>query len=207
MPNFAFPPAQTLLPDHVSSAQVHFNRIWMCCERAKIVTAKLIAWVQSSIGLGFYCVCIIPGGTGHVSWCELIVAKEKLQLSWMHNTEPLNKPSFNHHQSNVPSWSCAATFLCCLCCHHGFIFLPPGHLMWASAFFSLCTRNTGSRLAWDSRWKGHTWRKNKSHKIEASCTTSHRTRKYSDNAATGKVQTFTGNCPSFSNSLTSQFAN
>lgn len=202
----ASPTLQTLLPGHAPSAQVPFNRIWMCCERARIATTKLIARVHCSIGPGFCCVCIISGSTGHVSWCELIVTKEKLYSSWMHNAEPLNKPNFTHHQSNAPSWSCAAMFLDRPCCHHGFTFLPPGHLMSVAGFFSSCTRNTGSRLAWDSRWKGHIWRKNKSHKIEASCATSHRTRRYLDNAATGKVQTFIENS-SFSSSLTSQFAN
>lgn len=101
--DIARPPLQTLLPGHAPSAQVHFNRVWMCCERARIATTKLVTRVHSSIGPGFYCVCIISGGTGHVSWCELIVAKEKLHSSCMHNSEPLDKPSFNHHQSNAPS--------------------------------------------------------------------------------------------------------
>jgi len=63
----ARPPLQTLLPGHAPSAQVHFNRICVCCERARIATTKRIAQVYSSVGLGFYCVCIISGGTGHVS--------------------------------------------------------------------------------------------------------------------------------------------
>ena len=75
-------PLQTLLPGHAPSAQVHFNRIWMCCERARITTTKRIAWLHFSIDPGFYCVCIISGGTGHVVlvWTDSCKGEGPLEL-------------------------------------------------------------------------------------------------------------------------------
>ncbi|PKU39785.1 hypothetical protein llap_9908 [Limosa lapponica baueri] len=61
------------------------------------------AQVQVSIVSSLVALALMYFKRQHVSLGEPIVAKEKIHSSWMHDSEPLNKPSFNHDQSNVQS--------------------------------------------------------------------------------------------------------